>query len=174
MSALTYEVKDRQSPVAAWLGATFPQHKEIQAEFRVAAGTQQVLMPAGVAPRCSLLPVRVLGAMRRGSQVVGAGSIDNIDVAAKWAVDQKVDVINMSLGVLHEGGGLPHAEVVAYAARHGVTVVAASGNDGQNAHYYPAGLPHVIVNGVVAVRDGTMTGARSGQVLKRQAPSTKK
>ena len=50
MSALTYEVKDRHSPVATWLGATFPQYKEIQAEFRVAAGVQRVLMPAGVAP----------------------------------------------------------------------------------------------------------------------------
>jgi len=47
---LTYEVKDRQSPVAGWLGATFPQYKEIQSEFRVAAGVQQVLMPAGVVP----------------------------------------------------------------------------------------------------------------------------
>lgn len=50
MSALTYEVKDRQSPVAAWLNATFPQHKEIQAQFRIDAGPQRVLMPAGVAP----------------------------------------------------------------------------------------------------------------------------
>lgn len=50
MSALTYEVKDRQSPVAAWLHATFPQHKDIQAEFRTGAGPQRVLMPAGVAP----------------------------------------------------------------------------------------------------------------------------
>lgn len=50
MSALTYEVKDRQSPVAAWLSATFPQHKEIQAQFRIAAGPQRIVMPAGVAP----------------------------------------------------------------------------------------------------------------------------
>lgn len=50
MSALTYEVKDRQSPVAAWLSATFPQFKEIQTQFRVVAGVQQVMMPAGVAP----------------------------------------------------------------------------------------------------------------------------
>lgn len=50
MSALTYEVKDRQSPVAAWLGTTFPQFKEIQAEFRIGAGPQRVLMPAGVTP----------------------------------------------------------------------------------------------------------------------------
>ena len=49
MSALTYEVKDRQSPVAAWLSTTFPQFKEIQAEFRIGAGPQRVLMPAGVA-----------------------------------------------------------------------------------------------------------------------------
>jgi hypothetical protein len=48
VSALTYEVKDRRSPVAAWLAATFPQHQEIQAEFRTAAGAQQVVMPPGV------------------------------------------------------------------------------------------------------------------------------
>lgn len=50
MSALTYEVKDRQSPVAKWLTATFPEFREVQAEFRIQAGPQQVLMPAGVAP----------------------------------------------------------------------------------------------------------------------------
>src|SRR4029450_496882 len=50
MSALTYEVKDAQSPVAVWLRTTFPEHKEIQAECRVAAGPQRVPMPAGVAP----------------------------------------------------------------------------------------------------------------------------
>ena len=46
---MTYEVKDRRSPVAAWLSAMFPQHKEIQAEFCIAAGPQRVLVPAGVA-----------------------------------------------------------------------------------------------------------------------------
>jgi len=30
----------------------------------------------------------------------------------------------------------------------------------------PAGLPHVIVNGVFAVRDGQYTGARAGRVLR--------
>jgi len=50
MSALTYEVKDRQSPVAAWLSTTFPECKEIQNKFRIEAGPQQVTMPIGVAP----------------------------------------------------------------------------------------------------------------------------
>ena len=137
----------------------------------VAAGGG-VNMPPGVAPLCSLLPVRVLGAMRRGSQVVGAGAIDNIDVAVKWAVDQKADVINMSLGVLHEGGGLPHAEVVAYAARHGVTVVAASGNDGQNAHYYPAGLPHVITVGAADAEGRPAAFSTWGDHVDLLAPGT--
>ncbi len=30
----------------------------------------------------------------------------------------------------------------------------------------PAGLPHVLVNGVFAVRDGQYTGARAGKVLR--------
>ncbi|GAA3083860.1 hypothetical protein JOF29_004432 [Kribbella aluminosa] len=50
MSALTDEVKDPASPVALWLRSTFPDHKEIQKSFRVAAGPQQLLMPATVAP----------------------------------------------------------------------------------------------------------------------------
>lgn len=50
MSPLTVEVRDRQSPVAAWLSSTFPEAKEIQNQFRVAAGPQRILMPAGVAP----------------------------------------------------------------------------------------------------------------------------
>jgi len=30
----------------------------------------------------------------------------------------------------------------------------------------PAGLPHVLVNGVFGVRDGQCTGARAGRVLR--------
>jgi N-acyl-D-amino-acid deacylase len=34
-------------------------------------------------------------------------------------------------------------------------------------HAYPAGISHVLVNGVPAVRDGEAVGGRSGQVLRR-------
>jgi len=36
----------------------------------------------------------------------------------------------------------------------------------------PAGIPHVIVNGAVAVRDGHLTGSRSGRVVRRTRPHT--
>jgi N-acyl-D-aspartate/D-glutamate deacylase len=32
---------------------------------------------------------------------------------------------------------------------------------------YPAGIPHVIVNGRIAVRDGAETGVRPGRLLRR-------
>lgn len=106
-------------------------------------------MPPGVAPRCRVLPVRALGALRQGSIRVGAGLVDNINNAIKYAVDHpsRPVVINVSLGIPHTGGGLPHEEVVDYARRRGVTIVAAAGNDGRDALYYPGALPHVIAVG---------------------------
>lgn len=106
-------------------------------------------MPVGVAPKCKILPVRVLGALREGDRVVGAGLVDNINVALKWAVDQGAKVINMSLGVQHTGGGLPYESVIRYARAKDVTVVAASGNSGNDELYYPSALPHVISVGAV-------------------------
>jgi subtilisin family serine protease len=96
-----------------------------------------------------VIPVRVLGALKKGDSVVGAGLIDNINTGIKWAVDQGADVINMSLGIKHEGGGLPHEEVIRYALSKGVTIVAASGNDGTRDLYYPGALPGVIAVGAV-------------------------
>lgn len=108
---------------------------------------QGLRMPAGVVPDCSVLVVRVLATMRSGDRLVGAGIVDNINAGIKWAVDQGADVINMSLGIRHSGGGLPHADVIRYALARGVTVVAASGNDGTDEKYYPGALPGVIAVG---------------------------
>ncbi|HOC17021.1 MAG TPA: D-aminoacylase [Vicinamibacterales bacterium] len=36
-------------------------------------------------------------------------------------------------------------------------------------HHYAAGFEHVVVNGVMVVKDGVVTGARPGQVLRREA-----
>jgi len=106
-------------------------------------------MDEGIAPECTLMAVRVLAAMRSGNHVVGAGIVDNINAGIKWAVDNGADVINMSLGIKHDGGGLPHEDVIRYALSRNVTVVAASGNDGSPERYYPGALPGVIAVGAV-------------------------
>lgn len=108
-----------------------------------------IQMDEGVAPECSVMAVRVLATMRTGNRVCGAGIVDNIDPCVKFAVDNDADVINMSLGIRHVGGGLPHEDVIRYALSKNVTVVAASGNDGTNERYYPGALPGVIAVGAV-------------------------
>jgi thermitase len=104
-------------------------------------------MPVGVAPECGIIAVRTLATMKAGDHLVGAGVVDNINVAFKWAVDNGAHVINASLGIRHTGGGLPHEEVIRYALSRGVSVVAAAGNDGTDEKYYPGALPGVIAVG---------------------------
>jgi subtilisin family serine protease len=106
-------------------------------------------MSAGVAPGCRLVAVRVLATLKAGESLQGAGIVDNINPAIKWATDHGADVINMSLGIRHTGGGLPHEDVIRYALSRGVTVVAASGNDGTDTKYYPGALPGVVAVGAV-------------------------
>jgi subtilisin family serine protease len=110
--------------------------------------------------------------MKSGDRIVGAGIIDNINTGIKHAVDHGASIINMSLGVKHMGGGLPHQDVIRYALSKNVTVVAASGNDGTAERYYPGALPGVIAVGAVdpagAVTPFTSYGANIAVV----APGT--
>jgi thermitase len=131
-----------------------------------------IKMPVGVVPRCKLMVVRVLATMKQGDKKVGAGLIDNINTGIKWAVDNGADVINMSLGVRHEHGGLPHEEVVKYALGKGVTIVAASGNDGTDDKYYPGALPGVIAVGAVDEEDRTAPFSNFGRQLSLTAPGS--
>jgi thermitase len=131
-------------------------------------------MDEGVAPSCSIGAVRVLATMRQGSRYFGAGIVDNINPGLKWSVDVlKADVINVSLGIKHTGGALPHADVIRYALSQNVAVVAASGNDGTPERYYPGALPGVCAVG--AVDDtGAVTGFTSyGAHITCVAPGTR-
>ena len=130
-------------------------------------------MPMGVVPRCKLLPVRVLGAMKKGGKRVGAGLVDNINSGIKWAVDQGADVINMSLGIRRTGASIPHQEVVDYAQRQGVTLIAASGNDGKQEAYYPGTLPYAIAVGALNEQGQVAHFSTYGPQVDVVAPGTR-
>ena len=129
-----------------------------------------IAMDPGIAPDCRLMAVRVLATLKIGDRLQGAGVVDNINPAIKWAVDRGADVINMSLGVRHTGGGLPHEDVIRYALAHGVAVVAASGNDGTNTKYYPGALPGVIAVGAVDDEDQVTKFTSFGAQITVVAP----
>src|SRR5258706_10499873 len=84
----------------------------------------------GVAPTADLYAVRVFGCQ---------GSTDVVVDAIDWAVDNDMDVINMSLGSPFGTKDDPSAVASTNAARAGVVVVASAGNSGF--HPYITGSP---------------------------------
>ncbi len=110
-------------------------------------------MPAGVGGPGPVLPARALaGARMVGRTAMTAiGSLVDIDHAMKMVIDLGARVINCSFGTpasaLRDDDVRPHADIVAYARRRGVLLVAASGNSGTFETYYPACLDGVIAVG---------------------------
>jgi serine protease len=113
----------------------------------IAQSTNNGIGVAGVAPRASIMPLRVLDRN-------GRGSFGDVAAAIRWAADHGAHVINMSLG-----GGLPSQAVkraIDYAHGKGVVVVAAAGNSSRSRVEYPAMHDHVIAVGAVRF-DETLT-----------------
>lgn len=114
----------------------------------LASGDNQGLV--GVAPKARLLSGKVCSDRGCSSIAISSG--------INWAVGEHVDVVNMSLG----GAFLSAGEAVAldHAETAGVTIVAASGNDGTSTVGYPAAVDTVIAVGAV---DSTLAKAQFSQ-----------
>ena len=94
----------------------------------------------GVAPSASLYAVKVLDS-------TGSGYLDWIIAGIQWAIDNDIDIINMSLGTTSDMQSLEDACNVAYEAD--ILIVAAAGNSGnkpgnRDTVEYPGGYASVI------------------------------
>ncbi|HUQ04028.1 MAG TPA: S8 family serine peptidase [Kofleriaceae bacterium] len=111
----------------------------------------------GVAGLSPVLPMRALAAAKVADRVkpTALGTLSDIDLAVKLAVDLGARVLNLSFGTpesaLREGDPTPHVEVIEYALAHGCILIAASGNSGDRVRYLPACLPGVIAVGAIGV-----------------------
>ena len=95
---------------------------------------------AGVAPNVQIAPYRVLD----GS---GLGTYSNVAAAVVRATDEGSRIINLSLG-----GSAPSQvlkDAIDYATDRSVTVIAATGNTGQEGILYPARYNNVIAVGSI-------------------------
>jgi subtilisin family serine protease len=97
----------------------------------------QFLIGPGVAPKADLYAIRVFGC---------AGSTNVVVEAIEWAIDNDMDVINMSLGSDFGPADSADALAVDDAVKAGVVVVMSMGNAG-NINYI-AGSPGVATKGI--------------------------
>lgn len=113
----------------------------------VAAAAGNGAGAAGVAPGARILAVKVLNSRGRGTTSGAAAGV-------RHAVRAGARVVNLSLGAPFDSGVL--REAVRDALASGVLVVAAAGNSGSQASFYPAAQP-----GVIAVGSSDRADARS-------------
>ena len=116
---------------------------------------------AGVCWKCSILPIKVMGADGNGDlATVAAGIVRAVDMGAK--------VIDLSLG--GPAGEPTLQQAVAYAASKGVFVAAAAGNSGLAVPFYPANYPGVISVGGTDPRDSMYGWSEHGPWVRVSAP----
>ncbi|HET8778128.1 MAG TPA: S8 family serine peptidase [Candidatus Limnocylindria bacterium] len=107
----------------------------------------------GVAPQVDLYALRVFGC---------AGSTDVTVEAIDWAVENDLDVINMSLGSTFGRANDPSAVASTNAAAAGLIVVSSAGNEGPNP--YMTGSP-ATADGAISVAATDSTASFAGVTM---------
>ncbi|CAM3981443.1 S8 family serine peptidase [Mesobacillus zeae] len=115
---------------------------------------------SGVAPNVKIMPINVFSG--------NDAEMYNIADAIIYAADRKADVINMSLGSRSYSYIVDYA--VNYAAKKGVMVVAAAGNEDTDAKTYPAALKHVVGISATDIRDRITYFSNFGSYIDFAAP----
>lgn len=136
----------------------------------IAATIDNGLAGASVAPRVTILPVRVL-------DIDGFGTFSGVAEGIRFAVARGAKVINMSLG--GAGGSTPLAEAVQEAERAGAVLVAAAGNEAEDEAFgeelgndvaFPARYPTVLAVGATTFSDDRAAYSNFGPSLDLVAP----
>jgi subtilisin family serine protease len=119
----------------------------------------------GVAPKAKVIPIKVLDSK-------GSGSLEIVAQGIRWAAEQKVDFITMSLGspstvsIVHQA--------IKYAHQKGCVVFCAAGNAGKTRQiFYPAAYPEVIGIGAIDETFNRANFSCTGPDLDFLAPGVK-
>jgi subtilisin family serine protease len=133
----------------------------------IAAGLNNGLCIAGAQPDVTIVPYKVF-------DKDAGGSLSDLLAALGDAIDEGMDVVNMSLG-LEEGDISSSTSTILKtlcqeAAKSGVLVIAAAGNGGDDTLHYPASYPEVVGVGSVN-KDGIhSTWSQTGENVYVCAP----
>lgn len=114
----------------------------------------------GVAPDVDLYGVKVLDEN-------GSGTFDDVIAGMLWAVENKMEVANMSLGA--NSGNQALADAVEAMRKAGVILIAAAGNSGRSVGY-PAAYPGAIAVAASNSADGLASFSSRGPTVAIIAP----
>ena len=117
---------------------------------------------AGMAWGVRIMVLKILGS-------AGIGSVSDLATAMIYATDHGARVINLSLGDTVPATVMEDA--VNYAYAHGVTVVAAAGNNGTQV-LYPAAYPNAIAVASVDFNNAHSSFSNSGPQVALAAPGS--
>ena len=115
----------------------------------------------GVGPNIDLYAIKALN--RNGS-----GFLSDIIEGIDWAIKNKMQVINMSLGTRSNIQSFHDAVIAAYNA--GIVVVAAAGNDNGGAVNFPAAYPEAIAVSASGQNDNIASFSSIGPEVDFAAP----
>jgi thermitase len=127
----------------------------------VGAAANNGIGMAGMCWSCSVLPVKV-------ADSTGSASWSNVASGITWATDQGAKVISLSIGGTSGGSTLQSA--VQYAQSHDVLVVAAAGNNGSSALFYPAAYAGVVSVAGTSSSDALYSWSDYGSWVSVAAP----
>lgn len=95
----------------------------------------------GVAPKANIISIDI-------SDDAGKASVEALIEAVNYAIDQKVDIINISVGVKKNSNDLH--DIIKKAYNQNIAIVAAAGNDVDDNILYPAAYGEVICVGALS------------------------
>lgn len=131
----------------------------------IIGATHNTIGTAGVASGANLFAVKVLNS-------TGSGYLSDILLGIDWAVQNKMDIINLSLGLDQPSTALEASVNNAY--QKGIIVVAASGNSGSSANVdtvaYPAKYESVIAVGATDQANKIAPFSSTGNAVEVTAP----
>ncbi len=152
------DLANRFEKARSFMGATYDDkigHGTHVSGTILADGAESGLM--GVAPEAKLLMGKVCD--------TSCSSV-GISQGVNWAIEEKVDVVNMSLG----GPFMFETQVYQKAEDANIVIVAAAGNNGKGNLSYPAALPSTLAVGAVNPDLTRAEFSQYGRLLDVMAP----
>jgi subtilisin family serine protease len=118
----------------------------------------------GTAPEVNLYAIKVINSQ-------GIGRYSDIIEGIEWAIDNNINIINMSFGGDQYSKILEEAINMAY--ENNILIIAASGNNGgENTITYPAKYQNVIAVGAVDKENNLTSFTSTGTEMELVAPGT--